>query len=131
MPSAFFLGAAAALALAQVNVSAQPYPAKPIRIIIPFGPGGPSDLLARTVGQKLTESWGQQVLIVTRNRHRFPSCEAIATTAGLVDRLLQAWLLPRSIAISPALRRTSCVSSTSTISPSSTIANSSVRVCCM
>lgn len=46
--------------------AAQPYPAKPIRVIIPFGPGGPSDLLARTVGQKLTEAWGQQVLIDNR-----------------------------------------------------------------
>ena len=45
---------------------AQVYPARPIRIIVPFGAGGPSDLLARTVGQKLTESWGQQVFIDNR-----------------------------------------------------------------
>jgi tripartite-type tricarboxylate transporter receptor subunit TctC len=49
-----------------ISASAQQYPSKPIRIIIPFGAGGPSDLLARTVGQKLTEAWGQQVL--TDNR---------------------------------------------------------------
>jgi tripartite-type tricarboxylate transporter receptor subunit TctC len=52
-------------------VAAQPadplkYPVKPIRIVIPFAPGGPSDLVARTIGQKLTESWGQQVLIDNR-----------------------------------------------------------------
>lgn len=46
--------------------AAAQYPVKPIRIIVPFGAGGPSDLLARTTGQKLTEAWGQQVLIDNR-----------------------------------------------------------------
>ena len=57
-PFAFSLGYGGALA--------QPYPSKPIRVIIPFGPGGPSDLLARTVGQKLTEAWGQPLMIDNR-----------------------------------------------------------------
>src|SRR4029434_7360142 len=60
--AAFILGCALG-----IPVSAQQYPTKPIRIIIPFGAGGPSDLLARTVGQKLTEASRQQVLI--DNRH--------------------------------------------------------------
>jgi tripartite-type tricarboxylate transporter receptor subunit TctC len=59
--SAFILGCALA-----VCVSAQQFPTRPIRIVIPFGAGGPSDLLARTVGQKLTEAWSQQVLIDNR-----------------------------------------------------------------
>jgi len=59
--SAFLLVCAMA-----VNAGAQTYPSKPIRMIIPFGPGGPSDLLARTVGQKLTEAWGQPLLIDNR-----------------------------------------------------------------
>jgi tripartite-type tricarboxylate transporter receptor subunit TctC len=42
---------------------AQGYPLKPIRIIVPFTPAGTSDILARAVGQKLTEAWGQPVII--------------------------------------------------------------------
>jgi tripartite-type tricarboxylate transporter receptor subunit TctC len=44
----------------------QSYPAKPIRWIAPFPPGGPVDLLARTVGQKLSEAWSQPVIVENR-----------------------------------------------------------------
>ena len=43
-------------------LGAQNYPAKPIRVIVPFPPGGTSDILTRMVGAKLTESWGQQII---------------------------------------------------------------------
>jgi len=55
-----FLGA---LAIAGAAAHAQSYPSKPIRIIVPFAPGGPADLLPRLIGPKLTESWGQPVVI--------------------------------------------------------------------
>ncbi len=45
---------------------AQPYPTKPIRVIVPFGAGGPSDYLVRAVGVRLAESWGQQLLVDNR-----------------------------------------------------------------
>ena len=53
---------AAMLALA-LPVAAQNYPAKPIKIVVPFPAGGTSDVLARLIGQKMTESWGQPVVV--------------------------------------------------------------------
>lgn len=44
----------------------QGFPNKPIRFIVPFPPGGATGLLARIVGQKLTESWGQQLVVDNR-----------------------------------------------------------------
>lgn len=46
--------------------AAAAYPAKPIRIIVPFAAGGGTDLIARMTAQKLTESWGQQVIVDNR-----------------------------------------------------------------
>jgi tripartite-type tricarboxylate transporter receptor subunit TctC len=46
--------------------AATDYPKRPIRFIIPFVAGGPSDVLARLLGQKLTESWGQTVVVDNR-----------------------------------------------------------------
>ena len=45
---------------------AQGYPAKPIRIIVPFPPGGTSDILSRMIGVEITKTWGQQVVVENR-----------------------------------------------------------------
>ena len=58
--------AALALAAASAAASAQAYPHKTIRMIVPFPAGGPTDIIARTVGQRLTESMGQAVVIDNR-----------------------------------------------------------------
>ena len=42
------------------------FPTRPVRIIVPFPPGGPTDVIARFVAQKMTESWGQQVVVDNR-----------------------------------------------------------------
>ena len=42
------------------------FPDKPVRMIVPFSPGGTSDTLARILGQKLNESWGQQIVVDSR-----------------------------------------------------------------
>ena len=57
---------AAALAAAAGNAAAQAYPSKPIRLIIPFPPGGPTDIFGRMVAQQLSESLKQQVIADNR-----------------------------------------------------------------
>lgn len=63
------IGKALAVALFVVSgtVIAQSYPAKPIRLIVPSTPGGSVDTLARTIGPKLSERWGQQVIVDNRS----------------------------------------------------------------
>jgi tripartite-type tricarboxylate transporter receptor subunit TctC len=52
--------------LASVSALAQPYPVKPIRMIVPFSAGGPNDVAARIVAQQLSAQWGQSVVIDNR-----------------------------------------------------------------
>ena len=55
-----------AFALLSAPAQSQDYPNKPIRIVVPFAPGGIVDTAARVVGQKLHERWGQQVIVENR-----------------------------------------------------------------
>ena len=57
---------AAAILLLPLGVAAQGYPNKPVRFVVPFAPGGATDIAARIVGQKLGEMWGQSVVIDNR-----------------------------------------------------------------
>ena len=73
------LAVGALLAIAGPVAAQQPYPIKPIRIIVAFSPGGAYDILARLFGQKLTESWGQPVIVDNR-----PGGNTIIATEALV-----------------------------------------------
>ena len=48
------------------SAMAQNYPSKPVRFIVPFLPGAGTDITARTIAKKLTETWGQQVIVDNR-----------------------------------------------------------------
>ncbi|MFH1602706.1 MAG: tripartite tricarboxylate transporter substrate-binding protein, partial [Pseudomonadota bacterium] len=63
---ASMLTAGLLLVVAGVVAAQQDYPSKSIRFITPFAPGGSTSIVARLIGQKLTESWGQPVIVDNR-----------------------------------------------------------------
>jgi tripartite-type tricarboxylate transporter receptor subunit TctC len=58
--------AVSVLAVVAAGAIAQEFPAKPVRIVIGFPPGGPADIFARTLAEPLSKAWGQQVLVDNR-----------------------------------------------------------------
>jgi tripartite-type tricarboxylate transporter receptor subunit TctC len=67
-------------ALSAASASAQPFPAKPVHILVPYAAGGAVDVLARTIGQALTKIWGQQPVIDNR-----PGAGGIIASQALVQ----------------------------------------------
>ena len=57
---------ALSMASAVPALHAQSWPAKPVRLVVPFAPGGSTDVVARMLGQKLNELWGQAVVVENR-----------------------------------------------------------------
>jgi tripartite-type tricarboxylate transporter receptor subunit TctC len=93
----------ALIALGAPARAAESYPSKPIRIIVPFVPSGPTDLNARIVGQKLTEAWGHSVIVDNRpGAGGIIGSEAVAKAAPDGYTLLAA--NPGPLTIAPSLR---------------------------
>ena len=89
------------LGLAATAAHAQAYPAKPIRVIIGFPPGGAGEILVRTVGQKLTERWGQPVLVDNK-----PGASGNIAASELVRSAPDGYTLlymPAALAVNPSL----------------------------
>src|SRR5471032_355764 len=95
----------AALAVAAISAAVaadRTYPTKPIRLIVPYAPGGGNDTLARVIGGKLSEAWNQQVIIDNRpGANGLVACEITATAAPDGYTLLMANI--GSHGINPAL----------------------------
>jgi tripartite-type tricarboxylate transporter receptor subunit TctC len=71
------IAAASLAALSATGLAAESYPSGPVRVVVPFTPGSASDILARLIGPKLNDSWGQQIVVDNR-----PS--AGGTVAGMI-----------------------------------------------
>jgi tripartite-type tricarboxylate transporter receptor subunit TctC len=82
-------------------VCAQAYPTKPIRFILPFPPGGPTDIAGRTIAQKLSEQLEQPV--ITDNRPGAASNLGLELTAKAPPDGYTLVLTPPSISISPSM----------------------------
>ena len=84
----FVLASAAAVAQEQ---DASSFPNRPIHIVVPFPAGGPSDLVSRLIGQKMTETWGQPVIIDNRpGANTIIGAQAVARAAPDGYTLLMA-----------------------------------------
>jgi tripartite-type tricarboxylate transporter receptor subunit TctC len=113
--AALLLGAAAGTASAQA-----PYPNKPIRVVIPFGPGGFADITMRLVGQKLAERTGQQVVIENR-----PSAGGVIAAAAVTSAQPDGYtlfVLSSGIALSKSLLKTMPFDPATAFTPISTMA---------
>jgi tripartite-type tricarboxylate transporter receptor subunit TctC len=92
------------IGLADVAAHAQPYPSKPVRIVVPFAAGGAVDVLARLIGSKLSEQFGQTVVIENRSGAGGNlAADIVAKSAPDGYTIFQT---TNGLAISPSLYRT-------------------------
>jgi len=108
MPTQFFVRCACLLAattmlLLTVEASAQNYPSGPITMIVPFPPGGGTDILGRSLAQKLNEAWGQPVVVDNRaGANGVIGTAQVARSAPDGHTML---IVPGGLAVNPAIRK--------------------------
>ena len=89
---------------AAAQSTADRYPDRPIKIIVPFAPGGSTDILARVIAQKMLDNWGQQVIVETR-----PGAATVIGTAAAAQAPPDGYTLLMTVsnlATNPALHDT-------------------------
>jgi len=95
---------AAALALASPAARAQTYPSRPITLIIPFAVGGSNDMVGRAIGKKLTEVWGQPVVV--ENRGGAGGIIGSSVVAAAPPDGYTLLLVSSTFTINPAIKKT-------------------------
>ena len=95
---------AAALVLTSSTGQAQTYPSRQITLIIPFTPGGSNDLVGRAIGKKLSEAWGQSVVV--ENRGGGGAVIGAAAVAKAPPDGYTLLLVSPTFTINPAVRKT-------------------------
>ncbi len=100
--SAFLLGCA--LALAAATASAQQYPVRPVRLIVPYPPGGPTDLIGRVTAELLAKRLGQQVIVDNRGGAATVIGAEIAARAP-ADGYTLLLATITTLAVTPALQK--------------------------
>ncbi len=93
----------AAIAVVATPAAAQPYPAGPMNMVVPFPPGGGTDILARAMAQKLNEAWGQPVIV--ENRSGANGVIGTAHVARAAPDAHTMLIVPGGLAVNPAIRK--------------------------
>ena len=112
----------AALVLTSPAVSAQTYPAKAITLVIPFAAGGSNDIVGRAIGKKLTEVWGQPVVV--ENRSGAGGLIGSADVAAAAPDGYTLLLISSTFTINPAIRKRMPFDTTKDFTPVAFIAHS-------
>jgi tripartite-type tricarboxylate transporter receptor subunit TctC len=97
----FFARCAVALCIASSAAFAQDYPSGPIRIVVPFPPGGGTDILARSLARKLNEAWGVSVIVDNRGGANGTIGAALVAKAPADGQTLI--IVPSGFAVNPSI----------------------------
>lgn len=114
--------AMATFAVISSLAAAQQYPSRPVRVIVPFAPAGPTDFVARIVAQKLSEAWGQQFVVDNRGGAGGNIGMGIAATSAADGYTVL--FVSSSLMVNPSLYKTVPYDPLKSFAPVSNIASS-------
>lgn len=113
--------AVVAVLLQSGSAAAQSYPLGPLRMIVPFPPGGGTDILARAIGQKLNEAWGQPVVVENRGGANGTIGAAMAAKATPDGHAML--IVPSGFAVNPSIYKNLPFDSTRDLAPVTQLAS--------